>query len=83
MQGFREPFAWDRGQTDSPVANLSTIRSAVMSDEVCKVTGKIKRLSSADVSKAFLKSDEFDDGDPVCFTSSGCEDICFNEVANS
>lgn len=63
LQGFREPFAWDRGQTDSPVANLSTVRSTVLSDEKCKVTGGVKRLSSADVSKAFLKADNFDAGD--------------------
>ena len=63
LQGFREPLHWDVGGTDSPVANLSTVRAQVFRSNRCKRTGRRKVLSSCDVSVAFLQSDEFDASD--------------------
>ena len=69
LQGFREPLHWDTGGTDSPVANLSTVRAQVFRDNTCKVSGKQKVLSACDVSVAFLQSDPYDTSDHLRYVT--------------
>ena len=54
IQGFREPASWDRLGTDSPVAGLSTIRTLLFMAGCTH-----DRISSIDVSTAFLQADEY------------------------
>ena len=54
LQGFREPAAWDVESNESPVAQLSTIRTLVFAAGSGDLEADI--LSSVDVSVAFLQS---------------------------
>ena len=54
IQGFREPTAWDRGGTDSPVAAMASIRTLLF---MCGMISDV--ISSIVMSTAFLQADEY------------------------
>jgi len=57
-QGFMEPFGWDKGTADAPVAHLSSVRTLVFRGGAAD-----ECLSSVDVRTAFLQAEEFDASD--------------------
>ena len=72
LQGFREPWSWERGKpTDSPVAYMTTIRMMLfMAGLSSAIPSELRHVvSSRDISVAFLQADEFDKDDAPRYVS--------------
>ena len=64
VQGFKELLQWMRGQTDSPVANLSTIRSLLFMG-----CDEDTILSAIDIVTAFIQSDKYESSEKPRYVS--------------
>ena len=64
VQGFKEMMQWLRGQTDSPVASLSTIRSLLFMG-----TNEDTIWSSIDLIAAFIQSEKYGPNEPPRYVS--------------
>ena len=72
LQGFREPWSWERDKpTDSPVAYMPTIRMMLFRAGLSSAIPSELRhvVSSRDISVAFLQADEFDKDDAPRYVS--------------
>ena len=56
--GYQEPYWWDKGSTDSPVASMATVRTLLFRNGDAEDV-----VSSVDVATAFLQAEEYGPGE--------------------
>ena len=64
LQGFREPYYWDKEANDSPVAGYQAIRMLLFMAR--QTRGGLNRwISKIDIAVAFLQADAYSQSDPT------------------